>query len=350
MLTSEPVAFCEFGTLTGPLTDTNDPAPVGALDVTGGTIPLDEPWSTDAGVSTLTSLPAAWLPLDWLGEPCSTDEGASTLTSVPLPVEPLPVEPLPVDWPEGLGSTDVGASTLTSVPLPVEPLPVDWPEGLCPTEVGAPTLTSVPLPVVLVFPEPVGAVLVPLVGVPVPDGVSDAIAEVGVVVVPVVGDETPSVWLADTRPGVPDAVDVPEPAGPATHEGGLVDAAGFADARTTPKRMPPNPKMPIPKKRRNSVNIFCSPFCPVDLIHFHENQPDDYPGGGARASKRNRGCLPPPGYTSPTPSNGSSALDEGIPSEDPWPEDGDPPAVALANSGNTLGSGSGFFGTGCTGA
>jgi len=73
MLTSEPAGLAELGTGTGPLTETNDPAPDVAVDgvvgsdaggltsssvlAASGTIPLGVPWPADVGASTLTSVP-----------------------------------------------------------------------------------------------------------------------------------------------------------------------------------------------------------------------------------------------------------------------------------------------------
>lgn len=62
-MTSELAELAELGTAAGSLMDTSDPAPGVAVDgVIVGTIPLGEPWSADAGASTLTSLPVGWLP------------------------------------------------------------------------------------------------------------------------------------------------------------------------------------------------------------------------------------------------------------------------------------------------
>jgi hypothetical protein len=95
---------------------------------------------------------------------------------------------------------------------------------------------------------------------------------VPVAVDPVAGVLTPGPWLPDAPTCVPDpvapdetgevAVLVADPVDPTTHAlvGALVDAAGFADARKTPKRTPPNPKMPSAKKRRNSVNMIWFSF------------------------------------------------------------------------------------------
>jgi len=265
MLTSEsaPAVLAELGSETGALALTNDPAPDLAVEglvvgtdtgtfpsngepVPVETIPLGEPWLTDAGATTLTSVPLGWVPSDWvpLDDPWSTDAGASTLTSVPLGWVPPDGVPLDEPW-----FTEVGATTFTSGPVPVVPVPV------------------VPVPVVPV-PVPVEPVVAEPVPVrPVPDGAPDAVTGVPVAGVPVAGVLTPDHWLADAATGAPDPVTpdgtgevpvlVPDPVDPATHAlvGALVDAAGFADARKSPKRTPPNPKMPNAKKRRSSVNI-----------------------------------------------------------------------------------------------